>query len=135
MGEDPRVDVDDVVTVLDVSTGRGVWAVRSLSRTVYYLDLDAGLVMRARGRGSASFPFDGEWVPLVEVSTRSKSPGVAGSGQVRVGERPKYATPVPTLGAAAAMADLRDQRAKTAGDVATAARGLGGTALVDPAAP
>ena len=35
---------------LDVTRAEGLWAVRSASRTIYYLDLDRGRVMRVGSR-------------------------------------------------------------------------------------
>ena len=70
----------------------GVWVVRSTSNTVYLLDLDRGRLMRARGAGSPEFPFDDQWVPLVEVTSRDELLRPVRTGEVRVGERPEYLT-------------------------------------------
>lgn len=86
------VTSDGPVDSLDIATSSGVWVVRSSSRTVYYLDLDRGLLMRARGEGSQAFPFDDEWVQLVGVTSRDESLRPVSPGEVRVGERPEYLT-------------------------------------------
>jgi hypothetical protein len=62
----------------------GTWAVRSASATVYYFDLDAGLLLRQPGEGSSRGPFDGVWVPLVSV----EAPGE--NNVVQVGRRHRY---------------------------------------------
>lgn len=63
----------------------GIWAVRSTSSTVCYLDLDRLLLLRDRGPGSQAFPFDGDWVPLVRIASQRGDFGV-----VRVGDRHEY---------------------------------------------
>lgn len=80
------------VEALDLHAAKGVWAVRSASRTVYYLDLDRGLLMRARGVGSAVFAFDDQWAQLVGVTSRDQSLRPVRLGEIRVGERPEYLT-------------------------------------------
>lgn len=90
MRDDAEASRDEVVTSLDLATAQGVWAVRSASATTYYVDLDARLVMRARGEGSVVFPFDDEWVRLVRVTSRDESLTPVSTGQIRVGERPDY---------------------------------------------
>lgn len=75
---------------LDATRAEGLWAVRSESRTVYYVDLDRGRMMRERGTGSGAFLFDNEWVRLVEVASRSEVPGPVHAGEIRVGERARY---------------------------------------------
>lgn len=80
------------VEALDLHAAKGVWVVRSASRTVYYLDLDRGLLMRARGEFSQVFPFDDEWVQLVRVTSRDESLRPVRLGEIRVGERPEYLT-------------------------------------------
>ena len=73
-------------TELHISDG-GLWAVRSTSNTVCYLDLDHMLLLRDRGPGSPRFPYDGQWVPLVQV----RSP-LGDFGVVRVGHRHEFLT-------------------------------------------
>jgi hypothetical protein len=73
-------------TELNIDEG-GLWAVRSTSRTVCYLDLDRSMLLRARGPGSPTFPFDGQWVPLVRIASQRGDVGV-----VRVGDRHEYLT-------------------------------------------
>ena len=87
-----RAASEGPVEALDIATSNGVWVVRSSSKTVYYLDLDRGLLMRVRGAGSAVFAFDGQWVPLVGVTSRDESPRPVHPGEIRVGERPEYLT-------------------------------------------
>ncbi len=65
----------------------GVWAVRSTSSTVCYLDLDRRLLLRDRGPGSQVFPNDGCWVPLVRIMSQRGDFDV-----VRVGERHEFLT-------------------------------------------
>jgi hypothetical protein len=65
----------------------GMWAIRSTSPTVYYLDLDGRHLLRERGPGSARMPYDGLWVPLVEVTSLG-----GGGGVIRVGDRHKFLT-------------------------------------------
>lgn len=65
----------------------GVWAVRSASSTVCYLDLDRRLLLRDRGPGSPALPFDGQWVPLVRIASQRGDYDV-----VRVGDRHEYLT-------------------------------------------
>lgn len=74
------------VDMLVLAEGTGVWAVRSTSRTVYFLDLDAGLLLRERGPSSMPGPGDGRWVPLVSVEALA----YANVGVVRVGDRHRY---------------------------------------------
>ncbi|GEL46988.1 hypothetical protein CHO01_21040 [Cellulomonas hominis] len=71
---------------LVLSDGTGVWAIRSLSRTVYFLDLDSMLLLRQPGPTSAVGPGDGRWVPLVSV----KSLFHGDLGVIRVGDRHHY---------------------------------------------
>jgi len=73
-------------TELQIDEG-GLWAIRSTSRTVCYLDLDRSMLLRARGPGSPMFPFDGQWMPLVRIASQRGDFGV-----VRVGERHEYLT-------------------------------------------
>lgn len=87
-----RLALEAPVEALDLHTAKDVWAVRSASSTVYYLDLDRGLLLRARGAGSAAFAFDDQWVPLVGVTSRDESMRPVRTGEIRVGERPEYLT-------------------------------------------
>lgn len=66
---------------------RGLWAVRSSSSTVCYLDLDYMRLLRGRGPDSSPMPYDGLWVPLVSVSSTNGDVGV-----IRVGDRHKFMT-------------------------------------------
>ena len=65
----------------------GLWAVRSTSATVCFLDLDRMTRYRDRGAGSPSFPYDRQWVPLVQVRSPRGDTGV-----VRVGDRHEFVT-------------------------------------------
>ena len=74
--------VDELV--LEAETG--VWAIRSLSQTVYFVDLDSMLLLRQPGPGSEPGPGDDRWVPLVSVTSI-----VHGDlGVIRVGDRHHY---------------------------------------------
>ena len=76
---DPRVP-------LVLAQASGVWAVRSTSRTVYYVDADASTLLRHPGPGSSAGPGDDRWVPLVALES-----SVGGDvGMVRVGERHRW---------------------------------------------
>lgn len=71
---------------LVLAKASGVWAVRSTSPTVYYLDADRLLLLRRRGTGSSEGPGDDRWVPLVALeSAVGREAGV-----IRVGDRHKY---------------------------------------------
>lgn len=83
---DPSGTADDSVEELHASA-TGVWAVRSTSPTVYYVDLDRRQLLRLRGEGSPSDPFDGFCVPLVGFATMAGERDV-----VRVGERSEFLT-------------------------------------------
>ena len=74
------------VTELVLDDENGVWAVRSLSRTVYFIDLDSMLLLRQPGPASVAGPGDGRWVPLVSV----KSLFLGDRGVIRVGDRHHY---------------------------------------------
>ncbi|PVU82923.1 hypothetical protein DDP54_07800 [Cellulomonas sp. WB94] len=80
------------VDALDLATATGVWAIRSESSTVYFVDLDRGCLMRARGKDSQVFPYDDQWLPLIEVSSHDSSQRPGRLGVVRVGERPRWLT-------------------------------------------
>ncbi|GIG38241.1 hypothetical protein [Cellulomonas phragmiteti] len=73
-------------TELRIDAG-GLWAVRSTSATVCYLDLDRRRLLRARGAGSPVLPFDGVWVRLVRIASPRGDTGV-----VRVGDRHEFLT-------------------------------------------
>lgn len=72
------------VARLVLASASGLWVVTSTSATRYYLDLDAGLLLRQPGDLSATGPFDGTWVHLVQVTNLN------GTGVVQVGFRHKY---------------------------------------------
>lgn len=78
---DPRA-----VTELALTVG-GVWAIRSASSAVIFLDLDAQLFLRRYGPGSSPSGYDGRWVSLVQVTSQRGDSGV-----VRIGERCEYLT-------------------------------------------
>lgn len=65
----------------------GRWLIRSTSLTVCYLDLDTRRLLRDRGPGSQVFPYDGQWVPLIEVRSQRGDVGV-----IRVGDRHEFLT-------------------------------------------
>lgn len=75
------MQVDELV----LADAHGVWAVRSASETVYFLDLDSGSLLREPGAASSRGPGDGRWVPLVSVESSAGARGV-----VTVGLRHKY---------------------------------------------
>lgn len=85
--EDRAASADDARTALHISDG-GRWLVRSESATVCQLDLDRMLLRRVRGAGSPALPFDGEWVPLVRVTSIARRD----VGVVRVGDRHEFLT-------------------------------------------
>lgn len=64
----------------------GVWAIRSASDTVYFVDLDSMLLLRQAGPTSSSGPGDGRWVPLVSVQVVFQGD----LGVIRVGGRHHY---------------------------------------------
>ncbi|MDQ0426025.1 hypothetical protein [Cellulomonas iranensis] len=80
------MDTNDSTAELHLSDG-GLWAVRSTSATVCYLDLDRMRLYRDRGPGSPVFFYDGRWVPLVQVRSSRGDRGV-----VRVGDRHEFLT-------------------------------------------
>jgi hypothetical protein len=78
---------------LVVGRDAGVWAVRSTSPTVYYLDLGPGgrprtlghvAVLRSPGAGSSAGPWDRCWLDLVSVEDAE------GQGRIRVGRRHRW---------------------------------------------
>lgn len=75
----------DAKTALELNE-RGYWRILSTSRTTCYLDLDRMRLLRDRGPGSPVFPYDGRWVPLVQV----RSP--RGDTTIRVGDRHEFLT-------------------------------------------
>ena len=73
----------DELVLADAS---GVWAVRSSSQTVYFVDADVPALLRQVGPGSSLGMADDRWVPLVSVeSLLARDAGV-----IRVGDRHKY---------------------------------------------
>ena len=76
------VHVDELV----LADARGVWAVRSASQTVYFIDADTSLLLRRTGPESSPGPGDGRWVPLVAVQALFRGD----VGVVRVGDRHRY---------------------------------------------
>lgn len=69
--------------MVDLDVFGGVWAIRSESSTVYYVDADMRALLRQTGKGSSRGPADNRWVPLLRVSP------LVGNA-VRIGERHKY---------------------------------------------
>lgn len=74
------------VTELVLADANGVWAVRSSSETVYFVDADSLLLLRQAGPTSTPGPGDGRWVPLVSVQAVFDGD----LGVIRVGDRHKY---------------------------------------------
>jgi hypothetical protein len=74
------------VDELTLADGTGVWAIRSLSQTVYFVDLDSMLLLRQPGSTSEPGPGDGRWVPLVSVKSLFRGD----LGVIRVGDRHHY---------------------------------------------
>ncbi|WP_448062429.1 hypothetical protein [Cellulomonas hominis] len=74
--------VDELV-LADVT---GVWAVRSASQTVYFVDADSYLLLRQPGPQSSLGFADDRWAPLVLV----ESLHAGDQGAIRVGDRHKY---------------------------------------------
>ena len=79
------MDSTEHQTELELDHG-GLWAIRSTSQTVVYLDLDRRLLLRHRRGSSPALPYDDEWVPLVQV-TSPRNDHV-----IRVGDRHIYVT-------------------------------------------
>lgn len=80
------MDKRDSAPELHLTNG-GLWAVRSTSSTVCYLDLDRMRLYRDRGRGRPEFTYDGRWVRLAQVRSPRGDSGVA-----RVGDRHEFLT-------------------------------------------
>ena len=78
------------VEVLHLSRSVGMWRIASPGTTVYYLDLDLGMIVRARGAGSVRFVFDDRWCHLVDVLSYDLITGEPKRAIVRVGDRPRY---------------------------------------------
>lgn len=74
----------DAVTELNLSTAAGVWAIRSESSTVYYVDVDTMRLKRVPGQGSSRGPTDDQWCQLVKVESAEDT------GIIRVGRRHRY---------------------------------------------
>jgi hypothetical protein len=74
------------VPELALAEATGVWAIRSSSQTVYYVDADSVLLLRVAGPLSPPGPGDGRWVPLVSVRALFGRD----SGVIRVGARHVY---------------------------------------------
>lgn len=74
--------VDELV----LADATGVWAVRSASQTVYYVDADSWLLLRQPGPESSLGFADDRWAPLVLV----ESLFAGDDGVIRVGDRHKY---------------------------------------------
>jgi hypothetical protein len=64
----------------------GVWAIRSTSSTVYYVDADRDLLLRRVGAGSSRGFADNRWAPLILVEAAFGRD----TGVIRVGDRHKY---------------------------------------------
>jgi hypothetical protein len=74
------------VSELVLADATGVWAVRSVSQTIYFVDADSMLLLRLPGPASPPRPGDGRWVPLVSVSSVFH----ADLGVIRIGDRHEY---------------------------------------------
>jgi hypothetical protein len=72
--------------VLVLADATGVWAIRSLSHTVYFIDADSALLLRQPGRASTPGPGDDRWVPLILVRALFHGD----TGVIRVGDRHEY---------------------------------------------
>ncbi|CAL8973733.1 hypothetical protein CELL_01606 [Cellulomonas sp. T2.31MG-18] len=53
-------------TTLNLNEG-GLWAIKSSSPSVIYLDLKKKMLLRVPGPGSPAWEYDGVWVPLAAV--------------------------------------------------------------------
>ncbi|WP_282944498.1 hypothetical protein [Cellulomonas endometrii] len=71
---------------LVLTDATGVWAARSTSRTVYYVDADSSLLLRCTGPHSSPGPGDNRWVPLIQVTSLFRGD----FGVIRVGDRHQY---------------------------------------------
>lgn len=81
----------DTLQRLDLDGSTGVWAIRSSSSTVYYVDCDTRSLLRAwGGPGSPEMAYDDKWMPLVEVTCYDRTAAVVATDAVVVGTRPKY---------------------------------------------
>lgn len=74
------------VRQLVLAAAVGVWAVRSTSQTVYYVDADRSLLLRRTGPGSSPGFADDRWAPLVLV----ESLAAGDVGVIRVGDRHRF---------------------------------------------
>ena len=74
------------VDELDLAEASGVWAIRTASQTVYFVDADSMLLLRVAGPASSRGPGDGRWVPLVSVKSLTHDD----LGVIRVGNRHEY---------------------------------------------
>lgn len=74
------------VNELVLADASGVWAIRSTSDTIYYVDTDSGLLLRKVGPGSGRGFADDRWAPLMLV----ESVFAGDAGVIRVGDRHKY---------------------------------------------
>ena len=74
------------VNELVLADATGVWAIRSTSQTLYYVDADSLLLLRQTGPGSSQGLADDRWAPLILVQS------VFGhdAGIIRVDDRHKY---------------------------------------------
>lgn len=73
----------DELVLADVS---GVWAIRTSSQTVYFVDADVPALLRQVGAGSSLGMADDRWVPLISVESML----ARDAGVIRVGDRHKY---------------------------------------------
>jgi hypothetical protein len=74
----------DEVAELAIAPGGGVWRVESTSATIYWVDLDAMVLLRQPGTGSPTGIGDGTWSDLLRVESTDDT------GLIRVGRRHKY---------------------------------------------
>ena len=96
------------VEVLHLSRASGMWRIASAGTTVYYLDLDRDLIVRARGAGSVRFVFDDRWCHLVDVLSYDLDTGEPEPDVIRVGGRPRVHVRPWTRVAAARVAVAAD---------------------------
>lgn len=84
----PDAPDDGPILELELAAATGIWAIRSESATVYYLDLDHLKLLRQPGVGSSTGATDGRWMHLYDAAdAESRKQGV-----IRVGSRHKYRT-------------------------------------------
>lgn len=76
-------------TVLDLTRVTGLSVELSSSPTRYLVDT-RGLLLRNHGAGSPHFPFDDEWVPLVQVRSYDPVTLESVASQIRCGARTCY---------------------------------------------